>query len=225
MDKIQIKLSGDGSHTLYVPNLNETYHSIHGAIQEAKHVFIAAGLMYFKKKELSILEIGFGTGLNSFLTLLEVVELNKEVNYTVIENYPLELSIIKQLNYTNNLKSTSEEIKWYHLLHEVEWERYQKITSNYHLKKLEVDLDNYQTDEQFDLVYFDAFGPTVQPEMWTVAVFEKMYDLLVNGGVLVTYCAKGSVKRALKKIGFTVESLPGPPGKREITRAVKKIND
>ncbi len=221
MENISFKITADGSHTLYVKDLNETYHSINGAIQESKHIFINAGFNYLKKPQLKILEVGFGTGLNAFLTLLECIKTKTKIDYTTIETFPLANKIIEQLNYTTELKSILKETKLFHLLHQVAWERYQKITSNFQLNKIKVELNNYQTIEQFDLVYFDAFAPQVQPDMWTKSIFEKVYDLMSEGGILVTYCAKGSVKRTLIEVGFNIENLPGPPGKREITRARK----
>lgn len=219
MDKREFKITADGSHTLYVADLDETYHSTHGAIQEAKHVFIEAGLKYLDKEEVNILEVGFGTGLNAFLTLLESD--NRIINYTGIEAFPLNEKLINQLNYTAELKSTQLEKELFNKLHKVKWESYQKITPDFSLNKVKIELDAFKSDEQFDVIYFDAFGPRVQPEMWTEAIFKKMYDCLNDDGIIVTYCAKGSVKRGLKAVGFEIESLPGPPGKREMTRAIK----
>lgn len=221
MDKKQLKITSDGSHTLFLPSLDETYHSTHGAIQEAKHVFIKAGLEYVKKKKLNILEIGFGTGLNTFLTMLKASSLNLKISYTSLEAFPLELELINQLNYTSELNSSEKEVEKFKCLHEAEWESYQEITPHFGLNKQKVKLDDFVATQQFDLIYFDAFGPRVQPEMWTTSIFKKMYNCLSEGGVLVTYCAKGSVKRGLKNVGFKLESLPGPPGKREMTRALK----
>ncbi len=219
MDKISFKITEDGSHTLYLEDLDETYHSKHGAIQEAIHVFIAAGLNYVDQPKLNVLEIGFGTGLNAFLTLQNLN--NKSVQYTSLEAYPLKENIIDQLNYREELKLDDSEVQQFDKLHQIEWGSYQEITSKFSLNKIQVDLINYKSKEKFDLIYFDAFGPRVQPEMWTKDIFENMYAMLAKNGVLVTYCAKGSVKRALKEVGFEVEPLPGPPGKREMTRAKK----
>jgi len=221
LDKREFKITADGSHTLYVEGLDETYHSKHGAIQEAVHVFIAAGLNYIQQTQINVLEIGFGTGLNAFLTLLAAEKTNAEINYTGIEAFPLEQTIISKLNYTAELKSTDKEKQLFTKLHQVEWEGYQKITDNFNLTKTKIELADFKTSQQFDVIYFDAFGPRVQPEMWTETIFKNMYSCLVEGGVLVTYCAKGSVKRALKAVGFKVEPLPGPPGKREMMRAIK----
>ena len=221
MDKKELKITEDGSHTLFIPSLDETYHSSHGAIQESMHVFIAAGLKYIKNKEIKVLEVGFGTGLNAFLTLLEANKSETSINYTSLEAFPLEMSLVKQLNYTSELKLDGNVVALYNRLHEVEWESVQHITNEFKLKKLKIKLERFEASEKFDVIYFDAFAPQVQPEMWTVNVFEKMYNCLNNNGVLVTYCAKGIVKRALKEVGFKIESIPGPPGKREMTRAHK----
>jgi len=221
LDKKALKITEDGSHTLLLPHLNESYHSIHGAIQESKHIFINDGLNFLNKSEINILEIGFGTGLNAYLSLLESI--NKEYNifYTAIEKYPLSLDLIKQLNYPQQLKTTLKQMQLFTQLHKVGWGAYQKTTKNFKIKKINVSLANFKATEQFNLIYFDAFSPQVQPEMWSNKVFKKMYSCLVNDGILLTYCAKGSVKRTLKEVGFTIENIPGPPGKREITRAFK----
>ena len=219
--KKELKITADGSHTLFIANLGETYHSIHGAIQEAKHVFIQAGFKNISKQKINCLEIGFGTGLNAFLTVLEAKEDKKVVNYTAIEAFPLELELIERLNYTTKLKLKEEEAELFDKLHQVEWEAMEEINNHFQLKKIEVAINDFDASEKFDVIYFDAFGPRVQAEMWTEEVFLKMSNCLNGGGVLATYCAKGSVKRTLKTIGFNVETLPGPPGKREMTLAHK----
>ena len=221
MDKKELKITADGSHTLFVPGLDETYHSRHGAIQESLHVFINAGLRYLNNKNINVLEIGFGTGLNAFLTLLEANKGETTINYTSLEAFPLEMDLVKQLNYTSELEIENNTAELYNKLHEVDWESTQHITNDFKLKKLKIKLDDFESSEKFDVIYFDAFGPNVQPEMWAVPVLEKMYNCLNDNGLLVTYCAKGSVKRGLKDVGFKIESIPGPPGKREMTRAHK----
>lgn len=219
--KKEFKTTSDGSHTIYLPELDETYHSIHGAIQEAQHVFIKAGLKFVEGNELKILEIGFGTGLNALLTLLEVTNTEKKIEYTSLEAFPLSIEDVEQLNYVSELKLSDTERAYFNNLHNCAWEKLEAISPSFYLKKIEVKLWDYNSDEKFDLIYFDAFGPRVQPEMWGVDVFEKMFKCLNTNGVLVTYCAKGVVKRRLKEVGFKVESLPGPPGKREMTKAIK----
>ena len=222
MDKPTIKITADGSHTLYVPSLDETYHSVHGAIQEAMHVYINAGLNYVDNKEkLKVLEVGFGTGLNTFLTLRASTNKTIKVDYTSIEAFPLEWEKVNKLNYLKELNANTNETNLFELLHKIEWESFLKITPLFSLRKLNVRLEEFNEKEQFDVIYFDAFGPRVQPELWELDVLKAMYEALVEGGVLVTYCAKGSVKRALKEVGFKIENIPGPPGKREMTRATK----
>jgi len=220
MQKV-LKKTADGSHTLYVPELDETYHSVHGSIQEAEHVFIEAGLNFFEEKSsISILEIGFGTGLNAFLTCREAEKNNIQVNYVGIEAYPLGDEIISKLNYLEQL-NLYNQIEQFNKLHQSDWGEEIVINKNFTLTKLKVLLQDFSVDKKFDLIYFDAFGPNTQEEMWSEYIFKKMYDCLNDKGILVTYCAKGVVKRTIKKVGFMLESLPGPPGKREMTRAIK----
>lgn len=221
MDKITIKKTADGAHTLYLSDLDETYHSIHGAVNEAKHVFLNAGLLYLKTDKIKILEIGFGTGLNAFLTYLVTLKKPIIVEYDTIEPFPLDKSIFSKLNYTSILDEVSNA-HIFNSLHKFEFDKKNKVTEAFSFRKIAKKIEEVSLSENFyDLIYFDAFGPRVQPNMWTVLIFEKMYKCLKNNGVLVTYCAKGEVKRTLKKIGFKVETLPGPPGKREMTRAIK----
>lgn len=203
-----------------MPEWNEQYHSKHGAIQEAKHVFIKSGLELFSNTNVNILEIGFGTGLNSFITLLEAPKLNLKVNYTGVEAYPVEKSEIEKLNYVEEL-SASKFQKEFDVLHTSNWEEEIKISEEFILKKEQKFFKEIDTKDYFNLIYFDAFGARVQPELWTEEIFEKMYASLKEGGVLVTYSAKGSVRRAMQAVGFKVERLAGPPGKREMLRAIK----
>lgn len=214
----------DGSHSLFVQELNEHYHSTHGAIQESRHVFIEAGLKYVVQqnplKPVHILEIGFGTGLNALLTLVEAEKLNVNVHYTALEAFPVEPALVAQLNYANQLnENTDTATQLFHQLHEAPWEQDVQISAHFTLHKIKNTLQDVAlTDSVFNLIYFDAFGPPVQPEMWTEAIFQKIADAMEKGGILVTYCAKGEVKRNMKKAGFGIERLQGPPGKREMTR-------
>ena len=172
MDKIVFKVTQDGSHTLYIEELDETYHSKHGAIQEAMHVFINAGLNHINKSKVSILEIGFGTGLNAYLTLLEAKD--KLISYTSLEAFPLNNSIVEKLNYTDELDLDDESIKLFNKIHSAEWESYQKITPGFNLNKVKIELKDYNKTEKFDIIYFDAFGPRVQPKMWEKEIFEPI---------------------------------------------------
>jgi tRNA U34 5-methylaminomethyl-2-thiouridine-forming methyltransferase MnmC len=223
LDKLEIKITADGSHTLYVPSLDETYHSIHGAIQEAIHIYINAGFNYLiDKKSLNVLEVGFGTGLNTFLTYREGLNNVVEVNYSSIEAYPLSKEDIEPLNYLQQLNASEIETQVFNEMHQIEWNKENKLTDQFVLRKLEMLLQDFDEKEVYDVVYFDAFGPRVQTELWEVPILQLMYEALLPKGILVTYCAKGSVKRALKEVGFIIENIPGPPGKREMTRAIKQ---
>lgn len=219
---MELKKTADGSHTLFVPELNETYHSIHGAIQESQHVFIKNGLHYFNNKEtISILEIGFGTGLNTLLTLLATESSSQMVNYVSLEKFPLPNELVQQLNYPTQLKIKATQTALFNHLHSCKWNTNTPISENFNLLKIEDDLADFQTTTTFDLIYFDAFAPEKQAELWTAEIFLKIYDFLKPKGILVTYCAKGEVKRTIKSVGFQLETLPGPPGKREMIRAIK----
>ncbi len=217
--KTGIVTTEDGSHTIFVPELGEHYHSVHGAIQESEHIFIGCGLKTCNADPLNIFEVGFGTGLNAFLTAIEASAHKKKIFYTAIEKYPLSGSVTDKLNYKDFFP-----IEYGYLLdkiHEAQWNSIENITDFFTLNKTECDLAKYETREKFDLIYFDAFGPDKQPEMWTDEVFERISEMTVRDGKLVTYSAKGSVRRSLKRAGFDVALLPGPPGKRQIIRAVK----
>ncbi len=217
MMTIKVITTGDGSKSLFLPDLNETYHSKFGAITESEHVFIQAGYKYISKSVIRILEIGFGTGLNVLLTYLAHLKDNQKIYYETIEKYPLPGNIIDAVNYFKDT-GTKEIFK---RIHNVTWQEDIALTERFVLHKNRIDLLDYNTDKKFDLVYFDAFAPDKQPEMWTQAIFDKMYKLLDINGILVTYSAKGSVRRTMQAAGFKVERLPGPPGKREMLRAVK----
>lgn len=221
---IQLITTADGSHSIYVPELNEHYHSVHGAIQESKHVFINAGLKapgLLTVTPLRILEIGMGTGLNVFLTFLENIEHKKQIVYTAIEAFPVNEKLIHELNYVKELNA-KEHQDIFNKIHRSSWEQQITLSPHFTFRKIKNTIqETTLTEKQFDLIYFDAFSPEIQPEMWRENVFEKLFQSLNSNGILVTYCAKGVVKRILKKVGFTIENLPGPPGKREMTRGVK----
>lgn len=218
--KREIIITSDGSTTIQLPEWNEQYHSIHGAIQEAYHVFIKNGLEFISKTEISVLEMGFGTGLNAFITFLEANKNQQKIKYTGIEAYPVKEDEVSKLNYISELKA--EDFKSiFQKIHQVNWEEKHQISTNFELLKRKQFFKDFEDELQYDLIYFDAFGARVQPELWTEQMFDKMFKALRDQGVLVTYSAKGSVRRAMQAVGFTVERLPGPPGKREMLRATK----
>ncbi|MGD0340549.1 MAG: tRNA (5-methylaminomethyl-2-thiouridine)(34)-methyltransferase MnmD [Bacteroidales bacterium] len=215
----QLVKTSDGSHTIYVPELNEHYHSIHGAIQESEHIFIRAGYDKCSSKPLYIFEAGFGTGLNALLTAVKSVKENREVFYTSVEKYPVGNDIIKLLNYPEFTGSDGKRI--FGLIHSSSWEHMNCICNSFNLKKTEGDMADFIPEYPVDLVYYHAFGPDKQPSMWTREIFTRIASAMRTGGLLVTYSAKGEVKRNLRSVGFKVELLPGPPGKREIISARK----
>ena len=220
--KRKIIITDDGSTTIHLPDLDEQYHSKHGAIQEAYHVFVNTGLEYLLKQlqpnPLKVLEIGFGTGLNAFITLLEADKNKIPISFTGVEAYPISSLEIEKLNYPLLLNSTEAYFK---KLHQSEWEKQIRISTHFSILKRKQFFSEITDKNNFHLIYFDAFGARVQPELWTEQIFKKMYTALKKGGVLVTYSAKGSVRRAMQTVGFVVERLPGPPGKREMLRARK----
>ena len=220
----KIIITKDGSHTISVPEMNVTYHSIHGAIQESMHVFIQAGLIDSEMFDYvgvhNVLEIGFGTGLNALLTLIEADKHKNRIYYTAIEPYPLNETEVSELNYCEQLKQPGYQ-RYFERMHEVGWEEMYEITQYFRLTKTKNNLFSFPNEESFFLIYFDAFAPNAQPELWTKEVFEKLYSMMLPGGILVTYCSKGEVRRAMQSSGFTIEKLPGPSVKREMIRAVK----
>lgn len=220
--KREIVQTLDGSTTIFLPEWNENYHSKHGAIQEAKHVFIKNGFSLFKEKNHSILEIGFGTGLNAFITFLEAKKNKIHVSYTGVEAYPVDFEEIIQMNYVQQLDATEFE-PHFKKMHDSEWNQTIEIAPEFRLTKRKQFFNEIKDVETFDLIYFDAFGYRVQPELWSTEIFKKMYTALKSGGILVTYAARGVVKRSMLEVGFTVEKLEGPPGKREMFRATKPI--
>lgn len=217
--KRELQVTSDGSHTLYMPDMDEHYHSVNGAIQESEHVFIEAGLHRLSKKEIRVLEIGFGTGLNAFLTLLDSMQTDVNITYYSMELYPLDIALVQNLNYGKVLCAGEEAL--FMALHEAPWNQSASITPNFTLHKMKGDCNQAELPNEIDLVYFDAFAPDKQPEMWNQELFNKLYFRMNVGGILTTYCAKGAVRRTMKESGFSVERIPGPPGKREMLRATK----
>jgi len=210
----------DGSTTIHIKEWDECYHSKHGAIQEAKHVFIKNGLSLFEGKEVSILEIGFGTGLNAFITFLESKKMNQSIDYVGVEAYPVSIEELSSMNYVEELEAASEK-SIFKKIHQCNWEEKVTVSDHFLLTKRKQFFQEIDDFEKYDLIYFDAFGYRVQPELWSTAIFKKMYDALKKNGVLVTYAARGVIKRSMIEVGFKVEKLEGPPGKREMFRATK----
>lgn len=224
MDR-QIITTADGSSSIAVPALQVTYHSVHGAVQESQHVFIKAGLQYFSElhpdvSPITIFEMGFGTGLNALLTLIAQDTLQRSVYYESVELSPLEPALFSKLNYCTQLNRQDLEAAFSQMLGTA-WNEPVVINPGFTLHKKHGDLIGYQPKQKFHLVYFDAFAPTTQPELWTTDVFHMLHALLVPGGVLTTYCSKSSVRRAMTEAGFNVEKIPGPPRKREMVRATR----
>ena len=220
--KREIIITSDGSTTIHLPDWNEQYHSKHGAIQEAYHVFIKSGLEQVETDDISILEIGFGTGLNAFITFLESQNRNLKIDYVGVEAYPVSTDEVQNLNYISELKATSFA-DVFQKMHDTSWEEKHQISSGFQLTKRKQFFEDVEDKNAFDVIYFDAFGARNQPELWTEPIFQKMYEALKEGGILTTYAAKGSVRRAMLAVGFEVERLPGPPGKREMLRAKKVL--
>lgn len=209
-----IEVTEDGSHTLFIPGMDEHFHSVHGAIQESMHVFIENGLRKCQNQKINILEIGFGTGLNALLSLLHKGE--KEINYFSLEKYPLNEEEFTQLNYAQQLNAELQPA--FLKLHQCEWNHKIEIIPEFHLTKIDTDLTiaHFSSFPKFDLVYFDAFAPNKQPEMWTDAIFNKISAQCNTGAIFTTYCAKGDVRRSLQQNGYHMQRIPGPPGKKQM---------
>ena len=218
--KREIIQTKDGSTTIHLEEWNESYHSKHGAIQEARHVFIKNGLSLFKNKSVSVLEIGFGTGLNAFISFLEAPKLEQTIDYTGVEAYPVAPEEVILMNYVAELNA-SDQLFIFEQMHQCNWGEKIKLSEVFSLTKRKQFFQDIDDVAQFDLIYFDAFGYRVQPELWSTEIFKKMYDALKENGILVTYAARGVVKRSMIEVGFRVEKLEGPPGKREMFRAFK----
>ena len=219
LEKI-IRQTNDGSFTIYIPQIDENYHSVHGAIQESNHVFIKEGLNQIPSKNISVFEVGFGTGLNAFLSYFYGDVNQVCIDYVSIEAYPLSFSLVEDYMKKIDVDANKDILLKLHLS---EWGKIVELSDYFKLKKIKDSIDLVEIKgNSFDIIFYDAFGPRVQPEMWTLELFLKMHGILKKGGFLVTYCAKGQVKRDLKTVGFEVETCQGPPGKREMIRAWKK---
>ncbi|MBC7426638.1 MAG: tRNA (5-methylaminomethyl-2-thiouridine)(34)-methyltransferase MnmD [Bacteroidia bacterium] len=216
----KIICTDDGSHTIYVPELDETYHSKHGAVNESIHVYIENGLKHFYgKSELTILEIGFGTGLNCWLVATDPKAHNIKIKYITLEPFPIDYEIAASLNYTQDSDEISKNI--FQKIHFAEFEKETQITPFFSLLKLKTPLAEFSMNLKADLVFYDAFGPSKQPEMWTENVLEKVSECMASESLLVTYCSQGAFKRIMKSLGYTLEHPAGPWGKREMTVAKK----
>ncbi|PIQ48103.1 MAG: methyltransferase [Cytophagales bacterium CG12_big_fil_rev_8_21_14_0_65_40_12] len=224
MSELKIIVTEDGSHSLYNADLNETYHSFHGAVQESKHVFIKEGLDYLKSeqslKQINVLEVGFGTGLNALLALEWANENQVEVNFTTLEPFPLKAELYEQLNYAQFISGENVHAKFLEL-HRASWEVLERQGKCFSIFKTIQRLQDFNTENKFNIIFFDAFAPSKQSEMWGLPVLSTAVGNLVDGGVLVTYCAQGQLKRDLKYLDMEVQTLPGPPGKKEMVRAIK----
>jgi tRNA U34 5-methylaminomethyl-2-thiouridine-forming methyltransferase MnmC len=216
---IKVIETEDGSQSLLLSELNETYHSTHGAAKESQHVFIENGLASVIGKKISVFEVGFGTGLNALLALKYGLINNLDIQYTSIESHPLPSELTAR--YNQSWLSDSGLTSEYNAICESTWNEFVKINSRFHLKKISGDWLSFMTDSKYDVIFYDAFAPAKQHEMWEVALLEKSFEILANQGLLVTYCAQGQFRRNLESVGFEVERLPGPPGKREMIRARK----
>ncbi len=222
MPDVLLITTSDGSHTLLNTSLNETYHSMHGAVRESEHVFIKHGLDFvsknLEKSTIRILEVGFGTGLNALLTLQRTNTENLTIQYTTLEAFPVEENIWSKLNYAESAEAKEQFEK----IHRAKWNEAESVSSNFLLRKLHTTLQQAELElNHYDLIYFDAFAPKKQPEMWELPMLQKIVNSMKSGGLFVTYCAKGQLKRDLKNLGLTVETMAGSPGKREMVRAIK----
>lgn len=219
----QIISTQDGSHSVFSEQFGVAYHSKYGAVQETEHVFIKGALLDKIKtqQEVAILDIGFGTGLNALMTYLSASKQTTKIQYTAIEAYPLSLEQALQLNYAEVLNLSEVEQQFFQQMHQTAWNKPIALSEDFTFTKCLQRFEEIDFKNQFDIIYFDAFAPNAQPELWEADLLNKMYQALKHKGILTTYCAKGVFKRTLKKVGFTVEALPGPPGKREMTRGHK----
>ena len=216
----QIITTDDGSVTIYIPEMNESYHSKFGAIQEAYHVFIQNGLALTEGRPVSILEAGFGTGLNAFITFFESEKTGQSIRYTGIEAYPVNPGEVSHLNYVSQLNAFDKQ-SVFDLMHDCPWDKEINISENFTLLKSQQRFEQINDGDRYDLIYFDAFGYHAQPELWSVSIFDKMHNALKKNGILVTYACRTVIKNAMIEAGFTTRKVPGPPGKREMLIARK----
>ena len=217
---LKLILTEDGSHTIYLPEMNEHYHSVHGAISESLHVYIRSGFSHHPARKVSILEIGFGTGLNVLLTYKQAREEKRKVIYHSVDTFILPVNITGYLNY--DLLHEDINPGWLRMIHGLSWDTEHEISEFFHLKKILSDIKKLDLTSKYDIVYFDAFGPDKQPDLWTDDIFSKIYEAMNSGSILTTYSSKGEVKRRFQQCGFMVEKIMGPPGKREMLRCTKR---
>lgn len=218
----QIITTGDGSHSLYNPELDETYHSRHGALQESRYVFIQQGLDLVDplQQPIRILEVGFGTGLNAVLANEYGEKYNRKIEFTTLETFPLSNEVTEAINVEDTVGQGN--MTFFTQLHSAEWNKPIEISDIFTLEKLNITVQEWPVRAAYyDVIFYDAFGPRAQPEMWTLEIFQKLYNSMRNRGIFVTYCAKGQVRRDLTTAGFHTSRLPGPPGKREMLRGEK----
>jgi tRNA U34 5-methylaminomethyl-2-thiouridine-forming methyltransferase MnmC len=218
---IEIIETKDGSHTLYSKQFDEIYHSRHGAVSESEHVFIHAGLDALEKKEINVFEVGLGTGLNALLSWIYTESRVISIRYDSVELYPVPIELTSKINYATKLENEDK----FRQIHLANWGELIDLSPQFSFKKIHASvLEIIYPLPSVDVIFFDAFSPEKQPEMWAVEVFKKMHDMLLPGGILVTYCSKSSVRRNMMEAGFIITKLPGPHGKREMVRATKPIN-
>jgi Uncharacterized conserved protein len=219
-----LKKTADGSDTLFSPEMEESYHSVNGAAQESRHVFIQAGLKEVSKQQIRIFEVGFGTGLNALLTWGEAHRNHLNIVYDSIEAFPVSDVLLRELNYGQFVPELPTDA--FLELHKTAWNHPAVLEKDcFLLNKWQRDFTSWRFTGKYDLIFFDAFAPDKQPEMWEEDLFQKLFETLNKDGILVTYCAKGEVRRRLQRSGFQVERIPGPPGKREMLRARKSAPD
>jgi tRNA U34 5-methylaminomethyl-2-thiouridine-forming methyltransferase MnmC len=218
---MKIITTEDGSHTVYHPEINDHFHSIHGAFRESMHVYIRSGFSYHPSADVSILEIGFGTGLNVLLTLKQAREEKRKVRYDSVDKFVLPAEITDILNYSGF--SESIDAGWLSTIHDLSWNADHEISDFFSFRKILADINDLKFTRKYDIVYFDAFAPDKQPDMWTEEIFLKIYNAMNPGGLLTTYSSKGEVKRKFQHCGFIVEKIPGAPGKREMLRCFKPV--